>query len=65
MNSDEKARFWAKWKDEPFKKYKVPIEGSIFSSWYTVYAPNKTIARWIAEGEVNPNIRVKGKIVEV
>jgi len=46
------------------KLYKVPIIGGI-NRYYYVKAPNKTIARWIAKGELNPGIKVKGKIEEV
>lgn len=47
-----------------YKLYKVPIIGGI-SSYYYVKAPNKTIARRVAQGELNPGIKVKGKIEEV
>lgn len=46
------------------KLYKVPIVGGI-SKYYYVKAPNKTIARWVAKGELKPGIKVKGKIEEV
>lgn len=45
-------------------RYKVPIVGGI-NRYYEVIAPNKTIARSIAEGETHPWIHVKGKIIEV
>lgn len=43
-------------------KYKVPIIGGIFP-YYEVIAPNKTMARMIANGETQPWIKVKGKII--
>lgn len=44
-------------------RYKVPIIGGI-SDYYEVIAPNKTTARLIAEGETNPWIHCKGKIID-
>lgn len=46
------------------KKYLVPIIGGM-SNYYMVYAENKTQARRMAQGEVQPWIKVKGKIIEV
>lgn len=46
------------------KKYLVPIIGGI-GRYYTVMAENKTQARRIVEGETNPWVKVKGKIIEV
>lgn len=45
-------------------RYKVPIVGG-FSDYYEVTAPNKTIARMIVEGETNPWVHVKGRIIEI
>lgn len=47
-----------------WKLYKVQIIGGI-DKYYYVKAPNKTIARWVAQGEVRQGIKVKGKIEEV
>ena len=49
--------------EQPWKTYKVPIEGGTLP-YYTVKAPNKTMARKIVEGETHPWIHVKGKIIE-
>lgn len=45
-------------------KYRVPIIGGI-ADYYTVMAENKTMARRIAEGETQPWIKVKGKIIDM
>lgn len=47
-----------------YHKYLVPIIGGI-GQYYTVIAPNKTIARNMVKGEVNPWIKVKGKIIDL
>lgn len=47
----------------PWKMYRIMISGGISDEYY-VKAPNKTIARSIARGELNPWIRMI-KIQEV
>lgn len=47
-----------------WKLYRVSTIGGI-NRYYYVKAPNKTIARWVAKGELKPGIKVKGKIEEV
>lgn len=54
---------YERWKDLPRHRYLVPIQGGI-GRYYEVIAPTKTFARWIAEGEVQPWIKVKGKIID-
>lgn len=45
-------------------RYQVPIIGGI-NDYYSVIAENKTMARRIAEGETQPWIKVKGKIIDM
>lgn len=52
------------WLDRPAHRYKVPIVGGL-SPYYEVVAPNKTMARRIAEGETHPWIHVRGKIIDL
>lgn len=47
----------------PWKMYRIMISGGISDEYY-VKAPNKTIARSVARGELNPWIRII-KIEEV
>ena len=47
----------------PWKMYRIMISGGISDEYY-VKAPNKTIARSMARGELNPWIRMI-KIEEV
>ena len=47
----------------PWKMYRIMISGGISDEYY-VKAPNKTIARSVARGELNPCIRII-KIEEV
>lgn len=49
--------------DTLWKKYRILISGGISEEYY-VKAPNKTIARSIARGELNPWIKII-KIEEV
>ncbi len=44
-------------------RYKVPIIGGI-QNYYEVLAPNKTVARRIADGETHPWIHCEGKIID-
>jgi hypothetical protein len=49
-----------------WKCYAVPVKDPYWGSgWYYVEAPNKTLARKKTIGEVNPDVKVKGKIREV
>ena len=52
-----------KYKDAPRHRYLVPIVGGI-NRYYEVIAPTKTFARWIAQGEVQSWIKVKGHIID-
>jgi len=47
-----------------WKEYAVPIKGG-FGKYYRVWAPNKTMARRFAEGEINPWCKVRGKVIEI
>lgn len=47
-----------------WKCYAVPTVGG-WSDWFYVEAPNKTVARMMALGELNPWIKVKGKVREI
>lgn len=49
--------------DTLLKRYRILISGGISEEYY-VKAPNKTIARTIAKGELNPWIKII-KIEEV
>lgn len=40
-----------------WKKYKITISGGISNKYY-VTAPNKTMARLFAKGELNPWIKI-------
>lgn len=52
------------YKARGYKYYRVPVIGDIIPYRF-VWAPNKTIARMIVNGGTNPNVKVKGKIVEI
>ena len=47
-----------------WKCYKVPIIGG-FGSWHYTEAPNKTLAREFTIGELNPWVKVRGRIIEI
>lgn len=64
MPSREVRERYRKIPYEKWKCYKVPIVGGI-NNWYYIEAPTKTAARDFVEGEINPWVKVRGKIIEL
>lgn len=64
MPSREKMDRYRKIPYSEWKCYKVPISGGL-GRWYYVEAPNKTLAREFAIGEVHPWVKVRGRIIEI